>query len=626
MFSYNNVHLQNCRTLEFRVEQDRDPSGTDSLWNKYTIRVRGFATGSAGLYPVAGSAGADSAFTLNQLQDKLAKPRGPLTYSIGSTILVNHPGGGLDAHLGPEPMPGMVAHEVSSGVFMVEFGIVCRLVKCDNVCEDRDPVVSLRWSQTESFDENWYSRLSTNGRLIVRSDLLKSADSFRPLATPPLLADYKRVVARYTLSMDGTALDFTFEDQEVDRLPPAPATKARGSLTIHSPSPGYNRTGQVDIHLEGPKGTSRKQLLIRALQMAYSKLQSERFLTEPSVIIWGTFKEDLFEPVVDVGMQARLTPLVASGFLSAVVGPIIGQIVGGDQTPAPDCMRSVGQLPLGVGVGQPGLTQPVRKRLAGLLAAAFRDPCACLTAETSLDTDKAGSTFTPGNSEFGTELRNAEATIMQTELRTFPASGQIVTDTAPYDIYEIESSYGWDTGKVQLPATGVGPRPFATAIASAHGGMMTLTVTWVAGRTGRKPVYPNPESRDANYVFLRGGIAAAGVVPSADAAAATYLLSGYYQYGIVDPSGVDLSAPTAPFLGQPFVDTALSALRHASGFIGTLRTGDNVLVGGGSFSGDPPNDTGLGFGNLPPAGLPIGGWVDLSGTGGQIFDGPKVNP
>src|SRR5262249_400514 len=150
------------------------------------------------------------------------------------------------------------------------------------------------------------SKLVTRGRLIVRSDLLQSADSFRPLATPPLLPDYRRLSAEYTLSPDGLQLEFAFTDQEEDILPPFPAPKASGSFTVVCER-NFRRIGQVDIKLEGQKGTSRRDLMIRALDMALSKLYAEGAAGGATVngtpIIWGNFNEDLFSPVVTVSVQ-----------------------------------------------------------------------------------------------------------------------------------------------------------------------------------------------------------------------------------------------------------------------------------------------------------------------------------
>lgn len=622
---YNNVWIHECRTLAFETGPDYDPTNTDAMWQNTYVRVRGFVTASQGQFPIAGEAGVSSATTFKALMDKLSTPRRSLEYKIGSVTMITHPGG-LDAKLGPIPDKPKI-HEVNTGVFLVEFGVRCFQVRCDTDCEERDPVVSLRWTQTESFDENWYSRLTTQGRLIVRSDLLQSADSFRPQATPPILPDYRRVSSRYTLSPDGTQLEFQFEDQEVDRLPPLGATKASGKFTVTSPKPGIARFGQVDIHLEGPKGTSRKQLLIRAMAMGYSKLLSERFFTENQSlpIIWGAFKEDLFEPAVDVSMQGLLAPIVGGSYLAATSGIFAG--TPGDNTPPPDIMRSVGQMPFGMAENRQGLAPPIRKRLAGLLAAAFRDPCACLVSETELRTD--GASGGTGNPDIvGPPNQVPPADIGIAELSTLPSVVDLVADRAPYDTYSIETSYGHNSGRVLMPGTGLGANGGVGKVVDLTGEQMVMTVTWVAGRTARPPILPVYETGHPGFVPIRAAVTTQSILPSADGGAPMYLTAGFYQYAIVRPQTVELRAAVPPMMGPAAQPAALAAVGFWENIfqLGTQAANTNPFAPGGVAPGiQPPSDIappGTGLLDLPPGGgiWSFGGFVDLGGGG------PPVNP
>jgi hypothetical protein len=419
-YIYDNVALQYCRTLSLEMVTERDPSGTDVMWTKYTIRVRGFVCASPGQSPNQGATNpatgrVDSAWVLNQLKSALTSPRRSLLYSLGTNVFVNI-GAGLgaviDAKLGPDPLPTTV-REITSGMFMVETGCVVRVVECATQLDSSgspcapNPVLSLRWTQSESFDDNWYSHLHTSGRLIVRSDLLQSADNFRPLATPPIVSDYIRTSAKYTLSEDGLQLAFQFEDVEVDRLPPYPATKASGKYIVECPM-GVQRIGQISIHLEGQKGTNRRDLLVRAMAMCYSKLQADgnfgprnRAGVRAPLIKRVSVVEDLFSPIVDVSMQAMMTPILGrGGAAAALVGAlavVARRAIGGP--PPPAIMPSVGLDTFGLGSGKKGIAPPERKRLAGLLTAMFSDPCACMVSEGVLTTD-----LNVGGFSFGSNL------------------------------------------------------------------------------------------------------------------------------------------------------------------------------------------------------------------------------
>ncbi len=325
-YRYNGVFVQLARTTELSFEMMREPYGVDFINTTYDIRVKGFLSESEGQFPGVNGQTKITATTLNAIKARLESPRGTFEYRIGDVPIVSVPFP-PDANLGPYPYPCRITEQgVNSGVWMVECGIKVAVIDCADACAARDPVVSLRWTQTETFDQNWNSNLITDGRVVVRSDLRQNADNFRTQATPPLLNDYIRTVSRYTLDPSGLKLDFHYEDQEVDRLPPFPATKARGTYVVRADFPGFKRVGTVGIHLEGQKGTSRKALLIKAVAMAYSKLQTDQFLQgldgKPVAppIIWGRFTEDLFEPIIDIEMSAMMSNIAKGGFVRGAPG------------------------------------------------------------------------------------------------------------------------------------------------------------------------------------------------------------------------------------------------------------------------------------------------------------------
>ena len=378
-YEYNGITIANCLTTQFETEMEKDPSGADALWSKYTIRVRGFLTRVSGdpQSPTISLVN-DTSSMLKLVKDKLAVPRRGMSYSVGGTTLVEIKadvfGLAMDAKYGPEPLPTKV-YQVTSGCYMVETGCIVRTTncgKCHEFEEENDPVVSLRWSQNESFSENWTSTYTTSGLLIVRTDFFQSADSFRRLCVPDLPKDYIRISSAYTLSADGTRLEFKHVDEERDRLPPAPATKASGTFSIKVES-GSKRTGTVSVHLEGPAGTSRKLLMIRALEICYSKIDPEFISPDPNVqnttaVYFGTFSENLFEPAVDVTMSALLSNVIPTGRYSNGDGT-------STQVKSPVMFTSVGQVPAGCAQGRNGIKPNDRKRIKSLLAQAFADPC-----------------------------------------------------------------------------------------------------------------------------------------------------------------------------------------------------------------------------------------------------------
>jgi hypothetical protein len=368
-YIYNSIFVQHCKTLQFDMEQEFDSSGTDSVWNTYTIRVAGFVSTSGTAFR------GDTAVVLAQIKSTLESPRRGLEYKIGDQVIVSVGDGfgqQLDANLGPKPTKASVRH-VCAGTFYVECGCVVRLFECENL---RTPnrVVSLRWSQTESYDQDWVTTLATRGKLIVRTDLRASADFFRPLATPPVPTGFIRTRSQYTLNPNGVELDFEFDDVEQDRMPTAEATAVAGSFTVHVDR-GYFRKGEVEVTLRGPPGANRQNLAVRAIAVCYSKLGSEdpapvagRF---PFHLMSGSVTFNLVQPVVTARMNCILAPLPIGPGPGALAAWFKNQ---GGITPG----LAPGAWAVGVG-GVPGvpfgIAPPTRKELAGLLTAAFRDPC-----------------------------------------------------------------------------------------------------------------------------------------------------------------------------------------------------------------------------------------------------------
>ena len=626
VYIYNDVSIQLARTLEFSWVMERDPTYTDAMYTKYTIRVRGFVSESQGSFPGVGGTTPKTAITLKELKDKLEAPRKSVLYKMGDTVMVQVNPGQIDDKLGPDPLPATV-REVSSGTFMVECGCVVYLTECDGTVCERSPVVSLRWTQTETFDQNWYSNLVTDGKLIVRSSLLQVADNFRVDCTPPLLPDYIRKVARYTLSPDGLELAFHFEDQEVDRLPPNPATEARGMYIVQAPYPGTLRIGTVMLELTGQKGTSRRDLFIRAMSIAYAKLQNDAFLKNTPVL-WGEFKEDLFEPKIAITLSAKMTNIAAPGSDGAL--PL------GDTRPW--AMPSVGWEQFGLTSGRDGIAPPDRKRLLGLLAAAFRDPCACLAAggEVGLTARAAPPSFERADDMLLTDRVGGITTALASLV--IGAVGEVVatplrSDMAPYDTYHLETHVVYDAGNVQMPGTGVGVGGDVSKVVKSHGGMMTLMTAWVAGRTGKPPVLPTFESTNPNIVPLSGSVVANDVVPSFDGQNLTYMVAGYYRHAIIDPKQHEIAPGVAPFYGSLVQQGA----PMAAGFWTNLSTwgvlgqpGSNPFVTGGVTPETPPTNP-PGFPsqqlvlNQPnnPGGS-LGGNFS-GGDGGSVYF-PPVNP
>ena len=624
---YNGLYIHLMKTASLEMDNKRDKVGNqDVVCNTTTIRARGIISQNSGTFP------SDSATTLATVRHMLNMPRRELLYQInGVTIISWAPTqtGQTDADHGPNPVAPAAVREVTPGTFFVEVSYKVSTYDCGQQVLN-NPVVSLRWTQTESFDENWNSHLETTGTLKVRPDLMKSADSFRDLATPPILDDYRRVSSKYTLSPNGDELDFHFSDVEVDRKAPYPAIKASGRFVVNVQKPGAVRYGQVTMKLEGAKGASRFDLMVVAIARCYSKLQREGVGGRAAPVIWGTFGEDLFEPVVEVSMQAMLAP-IGGGILTGAVRAG-ARLLGGKVPPA--AISSVGFLEgYEPGVLQPGIAPPMRKRLGVLLAAAFRDPCLEEGLKMSAELRSGGA-----NPDIVGTIGNAGASIAigVTGTNASLATADAYSDFAPYDEYRVSAEWVHDSGDRMLPGTGVGSAPRRAKRVSVHGGKMTLEVNWTASRTGAPPVLPTFLSQDSNLVPLTGAVVPEQVEMSPDGATQVYRVSGHYVYGVLDPGLASVLAPIPPFLAPQQSPASVAATANYSDGVMwrfTGQAGANPFFSGRATTNENPSEIagnaaagiiggfiGAGGNQEPPGGL-----GSVGGALGGLLGGSGVN-
>lgn len=518
----------------------------------------------------------------DRIKHRLMVPRQALYYSCGNLTVRSD---GLDCNQGPVPSACEVVTMIN-GFFLVNITITACLAQCsDNPIPS--PVVSLKWTQSEAFNEDWLSTVTTRGKLVVRSDLRQSADSFRHLCVPGLLSDYVRERIEFTLSESGCELGFAVTDKEQAVMPPYGATKADGQFVVVLSGGGAKRVGQVDLSLRGPKGGSRRDLLAIATRMAMSKLGMESLA---STVFGGSFREDLFANAVSLSLKADLAPLVGSVDRGAI--------------------RSANKTPF-VTQGQLPLAPPVRSRLLTLLSAPFYDVCSAspgvdpgrsttpstkitntnpdgtTTTTTRPGTDVPGTQLVPGGSVGMVPSASVASSSVASSTPVGPAAfasarsapaiditvvDQVpdpetkdaidVSDSAPYDLYQCECAFTYDGGVVMLPGTGVGPDGRKALPVTRHGGLMDLVVTWKIERKILSPIMPRYRCPNTNFVPLGGEVKTDELKMSADGRTPVYVVAGWYRYGIIDPDQVSVTAAVPPFL----TDTAAQGSKLAAGF------------------------------------------------------------
>ena len=600
-FSYNGVELAYLQTQSIQSDTERDPTDTDQLWRKDVVRVRGVVANIEGFYSQYGS---NPAQIYNSLIHLLTTDRAPLIYRYdGQDIVVcNSP---PDANKGPKAGPAVVTQLLEGG-WLVDFTVTTWNAACGNGGENGAQYASHRYTQTETYDHNWSTVFRVRGKVIVRNDLRVNPDALRSVVIPPILDNFERSELSFTLSPDGLQLDYSFEDRQKHKMPPAPATKADGTFVVMSDPKGVILTGMCSLHLEGPPDVNRKDLIAVACKIAMAKFKGANLLvnqkTKRPPIFSASFGEKLFDNVVDVTFQGRLeTPTVTVDKVPIILG--------------------FGDTP---NVGTVGIAPDVRQRLDPLIVGAFLTPCGAL----------ASNTLTTGSGSSEYYLSTGPTSESQGSFDEMTAETDAFSDEDPggYDSYTVTVDYHRDEGRAMLPSTSTG----LAKIVRLHKPTMKMEVTWEAKRSGRPPIIPAYFSDDPNLVEFGGTLSPEQMSYGADLSVPVYRIAGRYVYAVIDPSKVSVLSPIPPFLS----DTASLAAKETAGYLENRvlfrfkgADGPNPFdkERASSALGKKPTDVlteQIGGAGGAASTLETGVPSDPAqkGSGGRLMPGPPVNP
>lgn len=155
------------------------------------------------------------------------------------------------------------------------------------------------------------------------------------------------------------------------------------------------------------------------------------------------------------------------------------------------------------------------------------------------------------------------ATIAQAgEEQDFDAAYQPAGDVGVWNDYNISTVYEKDYGRYMMGITS--PDGFngdSVAFVQLKSPTLLLLASWTASKYGAKPVLPNAELTDPNWVLLDEQHSPVMLSVAGDSATPLYEYSGVYVYGHRRPSSLtftDIQFSRPPFL-QDIFDRTLSA-------------------------------------------------------------------
>ena len=574
---YGAVTIYGATTREFRQTVEYDPSGTDPIYNRFTVAFDGWVhaddvamqnVNKPSVQPIMAG---DAPGIIAYLRSYLMAPRQPLVIRMGGTeILRAIPAAATSATMqqtdvnnGPKPRGVDISNVVGGSILRVRWSCEVCLVLCNspNIRPGGgQEVLSNRWSIAESMDGNFFITRTITGRLILASARV-SPQSFKTLVVPGLEDGFKRRAISYTVAADGLAVDYSVVDKQVHTAAPWPATSISGNHSEQT-GDGVNYFSSVDVTLEGPPHVDKKWLIIRALHVTESRIKWNQRLHENKAFITGVSITDQFgeRNIISMSVKLRSLPEDLDAYVANLQRNHLGQELKLPPLPGPtkkdpDTIYVSKRSPVpdlwGYDVGG-GVRSPA---VATLFGCYLQTPCG---PEHSITGKGPGGKDKKEDGRMGDRYKPDVTGSIATEL---PRSNKTEYDPMAvakpvYTLYRIQSTYQWAGGVVQLP--------YSMSLVDSQGGpqesyrdegrdesptsafvqvaptMARRIITVEAERVGAWPEIPSPENYK-DYDGQQGYLlnyerTPLGVAPSQSGDQRVYRVHARYVYGLIRPN------------------------------------------------------------------------------------------
>lgn len=272
--TYNDITFISPLHTSFTQECLYDPSDTDREFVKLDVTVQCLITPDVATgVGIPESSQGSAAAMAKYMREKLTVPRKAWSIKSSDVELIPSHGATVDAKNGPHPQSFNFTM-MTEQTFIATWRCIGHFSSVDTP-EAANYFTSVRWSDEVSIDDLNYSTRTRRGRYRIRSDnkLTQEVDRIRrAVAILGVPRGFLRKSSRYTLSEDGLQIDFEIQDQEVFRVPPAPAFRSRGTYTETTTKNGAMRHGAIRLDLWGDKLVSPSILLKKCIEVAAAKL------------------------------------------------------------------------------------------------------------------------------------------------------------------------------------------------------------------------------------------------------------------------------------------------------------------------------------------------------------------
>jgi hypothetical protein len=598
ILSYGVITLEDILTKTFSQKPVFTEDGVTYLHDLYEIHVHALLNTT--LSPSLGDE--PPAAIYSRIKGCLSKPRQQLIYSENDVEIIRSPADGVvvDAQTGPEPISFNIV-QVSPTTYLVEFAVKTWL-SCPGDCNGdmTTPILSNRWTESQTIDETHSSKIVRKGRMVFRGDLLSqlpgiavSADFYRSviLARCPRRPRMTRT-SEYTIQSDGLIIEYQITDTEVYAVPLRPAVKFEEEYRVATHA-GAVFTESVTVKVWGDNQTAKQDLYLVAAKIVSFRLTQFGFFVAKAgagkAIKDGYFLEKGHQNYVEFHVELMVARVVDGRPDITLCGIGLGK--------ATDPNFKFNPSPTGTGgsdafanVPDPGVYGTLT---IGILAAVLEDPC---LNETILRSSSVQS-----NALTSVDSDNQPAAI--TVVATLPTDPTLfVGDSITgYDTVSMDINYESNLHTAQLPLACGSSTLCSFAVMAAP--TITKTVEYRMASFAGQPILPATVSGDPNEILMYTQILPSMADLAPDGKVTKWTVAGRYVYGIQDTSAVKLYSGFPPYFNTNIADTEILSTQFVQGL--TSSSGGRI-------------NAPVGLKNQHPSGAPFFNPSNILGGGGDV--------
>lgn len=524
--SYAGITISQVHTRQINMEPQLSDDNMEYRDTKVTVELDGIV--NALLEPAFGGESATEVEV--RIRHALGMPHNRFIFAIGNEALFDITMQN-DARRGPFPRLHSINKISGTLTFSISWSIEFYIAECP-VGTTPPLYSSFRLRQIVEMDENFYTTLTSRGRIYGRADILDrlriSVDALRGLVVPPIPAGFKRVKSTYDLFEDGLGAEWTWVDREITISGPSffGVTAAKGKYIETTPYPGAIRWAEVHLDFRGHKKSDKALMLEAAMLISRAIFKKAGLYSgnpDEAVVQGGVIESDLFENNIRTSFKMMLAPNKDR------VGDLCMDLDRFNMD-LPGCEANK-VFPLDPGTRGTAMVE--------LLAHSLQDPC---LQQSVLEAKRPGNSFNAVLSS----IPSAKITMTKAKkdsLNTLYAD----PDKSKKGVYKdatMEATYETNGNVYQLPISSPSNAAPDSVFIQTAAPTRKLICDWVTEKSGSHPSLPAPPLNE-NRVMMGNEVVPSEMGLTGDGLAINFRNKGRFVIGLTneEPGGAEYPRP-----------------------------------------------------------------------------------